>query len=179
MPVIVLGGIKHTGKSTVGRMLSKEMGLPFHDLDDLILKILPFKWSVRKWFREKGADAFKKKEVEALRTYFNDSDRETLRILSLGGGTFENSDALKLLKKSEAVIFILDEEEEILFERIIRKGVPPFLDEDNPRASFSELYKARRATLLEQGDHIINIHGLDQQEAAEKAVQVIRSVYGR
>jgi shikimate kinase len=178
MLVIVLGGIKHTGKSTVGRILSKEMELPFHDLDDLILKILPFKWSVRKWFREKGADAFKKKEAEALRTYFKEAAGEALSILSLGGGTLENAEALKLLKNSEAGIFILDEEEEILFERIIQKGIPPFLDGDNPRASFSKLYKTRRATLLEQGDHIINIHGLDQQEAAEKAVQVIRSVYG-
>lgn len=160
-------------------MLSKEMELPFHDLDDLILKILPFKWSVRKWFREKGADAFKKKEVEALKNYLQGVDGKTLSILSLGGGTLENPEALKLLKKSEAGIFILDEEEEILFERIIKKGIPPFLNGDNPRASFTDLYKARRTTLLEQGDHIINIHGLNQQEAAEKAVQVIRSVYGR
>lgn len=163
----------------MGRMLSKEMELPFHDLDDLILKILPFKWSVRKWFREKGVDAFKKKEAEALRAYLKEADGESLSILSLGGGTLENSDALRLLKSSEAGIFILDEEEEILFERIIRKGIPPFLDGDNPRASFTELYNTRKATLLEQGDHIINIHGLDQQEAAEKAIQVIRSVYGR
>lgn len=179
MPVIILGGIKHTGKSTVGHILSKRLELPFHDLDDLILKILPFKWSVRKWYREMGADAFMQKEAQALRTYLGEMNEDELSILSLGGGTLENPEAVKLLKDGGARIFILDEEEDILFERIIRKGIPPFLKGDDPKASFGELYKKRRTTLLEQGDHIINIHGLDQQESAEKTVQVIRSVYGR
>jgi len=179
MPVIVFGGIKHTGKSTVGRILSQRLDLPFHDLDDLILRILPFKCSIRRWYREKGADAFKEKEAEALKNYLREKPVKDMRILSLGGGTLENTAALNLLKEASTGIFILDEAEDILFERIIRKGLPPFLDSDNPRASFGELYKKRRKTLLEQGDHIINIHGLDQQEAAEEAARVIRSVYGR
>lgn len=163
----------------MGRMLSRELELPFHDLDDLILKNLPFKWSVRKWFREKGALAFKQKEAEALRSYLREITKDKLSILSLGGGTLENTEALNLLKSADAEVFILDEKEEILFERIIKKGIPPFLDNENPRESFSELYKMRRTTLLEQGDHIINIHGLNQQEATDKAIQTIRRVYGR
>ncbi|MDC7234451.1 MAG: shikimate kinase [Spirochaetales bacterium] len=179
MPVIVLGGIKHTGKSTVGRILSKEMDMAFTDLDDLILKRLPFKWTIRKWYREKGADAFKKKEAEALGEYLANCNPDEFRILSLGGGTLENKAAVKLLKNPESTIFVLDEKEEILYQRIIRKGIPPFLDSRNPKESFSVLYNARRETLLNQGDHIINISGLDQQSAAARVREQIRSIYGR
>lgn len=119
------------------------------------------------------------KEAEALSLYLKDRSNDEMSILSLGGGTLENTEALRLLKSENCVLFVLDEEEDILFERIVRRGIPPFLDQENPEESFRELYVKRRQTLLAQGDQIINIHGLDQQGAAEKTIQVIRSVYGR
>ncbi len=178
MPVIVLGGIKHTGKSTAGKNLSVRLNFPFDDLDDLILMELPYKWTIRKWYREKGAQAFMDKETLALQKYLDGCDPDGTKILALGGGTLENARALELLKKHDASILILDEEEEVLYRRIIRNGIPPFLDTGDPRQAFGELYKKRRATLIEQGDHIINIHNLDQRQTADELVQVIRSIYG-
>ena len=37
---IILMGIKHSGKSTQGRLLAGHFGCPFIDIDDEILKIL-------------------------------------------------------------------------------------------------------------------------------------------
>ncbi|MDA3955203.1 shikimate kinase [Oceanispirochaeta sp.] len=177
MPVIALGGIKHTGKSTVGKIVSERLSLPFHDLDDLILKILPPRWTIRKWYKEMGEMEFKAKEKEALRHYL-DENSEKIRILALGGGTLENMGALKLLKDSDTEIFILNERTEILYQRIIVKGIPPFLDASDPEGSFEKLYTKRTKTLLNQGDHIIDIHGLNQQQAAEQVIRLIRSNYG-
>jgi shikimate kinase len=178
MPVIALGGIKHSGKSTVGRILSTERNIPFHDLDDLIRTTLPPKWTIRKWYREKGRQAFMDSEAESLRGYMDAAAPEDMRLLGLGGGSLENPDALKILKNEKACIIILDEEEDVLYHRIMRNGIPPFLDPDSPEESFHDLYTRRRRTLLEQGDHIINIHGLERQETAAAVDRVIRSLYG-
>jgi len=178
MPVIALGGIKHTGKSTVGRIVSELKSLDFKDLDDLILPLLPHSWSIRRWYREKGARAFMEVEQNALRDFLSTEDPARLKILALGGGTLENPGALKLLKDSKTRILVLNEEENVLYKRIILKGIPPFLDSENPESSFSELYKKRKQTLLREGDFIININGLDQYQAAEEVIRYIRSTYG-
>ncbi|QEN08431.1 hypothetical protein EXM22_10705 [Oceanispirochaeta crateris] len=179
MPVIALGGIKHTGKSTVGKIVSQRLALPFHDLDDLILKDLPPRWSIRKWYREKGEQEFRNKESVALAQYLKEEDQKGMRILALGGATLENPQALNLLKGSDTEIYILDEEVEILYHRIIKRGIPPFLDPLNPEESFRKMYTTRKQTLLNQGDYIINIHGMDQTNAAEHLIRLIRSKYGR
>ena len=36
---IVLMGIKHCGKSTQGRIISKKLSVPFFDTDDVILEM--------------------------------------------------------------------------------------------------------------------------------------------
>ena len=179
MPIIALGGIKHTGKSTAGRIVSQRLTLPFHDLDDLILKIIPHRWTVRRWFTEKGEQEFRNKECAALRQYLDDEDPEKMRILALGGATLENPEALALLKRPGIEIFVLNEEVDVLYRRIIRKGVPPFLDPLDPEGSFRKIYTQRTETLMKQGDHIINIHGMDQKQAAEQLIRLIRSNYGR
>ncbi len=158
--------------------MSTERNIPFSDLDDLIRTNLPPKWTIRKWYREKGRQAFMDSEAASLRRYMDAAAPEDLRLLGLGGGTLENPEALKILKKEGACIIILDEKEETLYRRIIKNGVPPFLDPESPEESFHELYEHRRKTLLEQGDHIINIHGLDRHESAAAADRVIRSIYG-
>lgn len=176
--MIALGGIKHTGKSTVGKILCEELSVPFQDLDHLIMKILPPRWTIRKWFREKGAAGFMNKERDALKAYLQDGDDESIRILALGGGTLENPEALALLREYKVPILVLNEEADVLYRRIILNGIPPFLDKDHPEESFKALYKKRTKTLLSQGDHIINIHGLDQQQSAEQVIRIIRSQYG-
>lgn len=162
----------------MGRILSTERNIPFHDLDDLIRTTLPPKWTIRKWYTEKGRQAFMDSEAESLRRYMDAAAPEDLRLLGLGGGTLENPAALEILKTEKACIIILDEEEAVLFHRIMRNGLPPFLDPDSPEESFHGLYEHRRGTLLKQGDQIVNIHGLERQESAAAVDRVIRSLYG-
>jgi len=176
MPVIALGGIKHTGKSTVGRIISESESIEFTDLDDLIIRLLPSRWSIRKWYKEKGAEAFQKKESTALSLYLTEKDPSLIRILALGGGTLENTEAVRLLKESDSKIIVLNEEPGVLYDRIMAKGLPPFLDPDNPEESFRELYRKRTQTLLAKGDFVININGLDQYQAAELVIRQIREI---
>ncbi|WP_400072758.1 shikimate kinase [Zobellia russellii] len=79
---IVLLGYMGSGKSTIGKLLSKERGLEFIDLDNYIEEAEQM--SVPDIFKTKGEIYFRKKEYAYLNEVLAQKDNF---VLSLGGGT--------------------------------------------------------------------------------------------
>jgi thiamine-phosphate diphosphorylase len=79
--VVILGG-SGAGKSTLGRRLAKRLGLPFHDLDDMIEadQGLP----VNAIFAQRGEGAFRALEAALLPTLM-----ASPAVVALGGGAWE------------------------------------------------------------------------------------------
>ena len=174
---IALAGVKHTGKSTKGRLLAQAHRGVFTDLDDLILEKLPRGYSIRKWYTEKGAECFMELERSALESYLNEPE-DKFRCLALGGGTLENPSALRLLKNSSLCLCGLIDREEVLLERILRKGIPPFLDAENPEESFHRLYEMRNKTIRDHSDILIDMEDLSIDKAV-KAIEQAFSAFNR
>ena len=87
-----LVGYMGSGKSTLGKQISKILNRPFLDLDDLIEKDLGM--SISDIFHKKGEVFFRKKEHEVLMNY----DFEFNSIIATGGGTlcfYNNHDFIK------------------------------------------------------------------------------------
>ncbi len=166
---IALAGVKHTGKSTKGRLLAQSHKGIFTDLDDLIVEMLPRGYTIREWYREKGAESFMELESSALENYLNKPE-DGFRCLALGGGTLENPSARKQLKASSLCLCGLIDREEVLLERILRKGIPPFLDSSHPEESFHRLYEQRNRTIRECSDILVDMDGLTMDEAV-KAIE--------
>ena len=82
MNKIVLVGYMGSGKSEIGKLLSKSSQIPFSDLDNLIENELSK--TINQIFLEKGEVFFRKKEHEVFTAKMNSEDSF---ILSLGGGT--------------------------------------------------------------------------------------------
>ncbi|MDX1470932.1 MAG: shikimate kinase [Flavobacteriaceae bacterium] len=79
---VILMGYMGSGKSTIGRYLSKELGYDFIDLDDVINK--GEGQSIPEIFSDKGAIYFRIKESEYLdKTLASKDDC----VIALGGGT--------------------------------------------------------------------------------------------
>ncbi len=79
---IILLGYMGCGKSTIGRILAKELGICFLDLDSCIEKAE--KTTVSELFKEKGEIYFRKKEAAHLRDILlHNKDF----VLAVGGGT--------------------------------------------------------------------------------------------
>ncbi|MBI9100375.1 MAG: shikimate kinase, partial [Spirochaetaceae bacterium] len=89
MQRIILAGIKHSGKSTIGWNLSAHLNLYFADLDDLILRDTEKYETVRQLYRELGAEGFQRQEKESLKLFLQTYENKSF-VLSLGGGTIEN-----------------------------------------------------------------------------------------
>ncbi len=174
MQRIALAGVKHTGKTTKGRLLCDARGGSFRDLDDLITEKLPRGYTVRQWYREKGQKAFREMEVSALQDYLARED-SIFSCLALGGATLENEEARSLLEKASVILCGIEDDEDVLYERILRKGLPPFLETDNPRETFHEMYEIRSATIRRYCNIIISCRGLSLEEAVHKLDREIRN----
>jgi len=136
---LILCGIKHCGKSTLGRGLAALLRVPFRDTDELLEKAVGI--PVRTFFREAGETAFRLRETEMLKTLSGESPQ----VISLGGGALEKEENASLVRELGTLIWC-DTDEETAFRRVLRRGLPPFLaDSPDPRKEFSERNRVRRA----------------------------------
>ena len=146
MGIILVGGLKHSGKSTLGRLLAEKTQSLSFDMDDLILEEAGARWtSVRGIYSDLGKDEFMRLEEQAARHFVEwtlPSLSGKTAYLSLGGGTIENTAAMARLQ-SKGLMVYLKADEELLYTRIMAGGRPPFLSEAHPREDFSRLYKKR------------------------------------
>jgi len=152
--ILFFCGIKHSGKTSLGRLFAQKTGYRCIDNDDLILKDRPAFSSIRELYKNEGKEAFMAQEAASLEAFLSLSPQNT--IISLGGGACDNSRLISLAKASGTMIY-LKVAEDILLKRILRGGVPPFLDPLNVKGSFSELYRSRDALYGKFSDIVIEL----------------------
>jgi len=99
---IVLLGYMGSGKSTIGKYLSKKMNLEFIDLDEYIEE--KEKMTIKNLFSEKGEIYFRLQESKYLKEILNNRANY---ILSLGGGTPCYANNIQEIKNSSTESFYL------------------------------------------------------------------------
>ena len=78
---VVIIGFMGSGKTRVGKQLSKDLGLPFVDLEKIITKRMNL--SAREIFERFGEPYYRALETLALKQLIQDSER---KVISLGAG---------------------------------------------------------------------------------------------
>jgi shikimate kinase len=151
---LFLCGIKHCGKTTLGKLLAREKGTFCIDNDDLILKDLQGRSSIRTFFKEQGKQAFMDKEFETLQAFLLENREKC--IVSLGGGACDNEPLFKLIANYGKSVY-LRVPEPVLLKRILLDGIPPFLDASDPQGSFSRLYANRDESYGKRCDIVVNL----------------------
>jgi len=137
--LVCLTGFMGSGKSTVARLLARQIGWQYVDLDKLITDATGA--TIPEIFAKLGEPAFRKIEREQLdKTMREAAALQKPRIISLGGGTTAQSDNVALLRESGAVLVWLHCPVGELLSRCAHiTNRPLFRDE----ASFRKLYKER------------------------------------
>ena len=166
-------GIKHSGKSTLGRLYAKANNLAWVDLDDLILKSIAPCLSIRAYYKQEGQAAFQNQEVSSLKNFLFSQTQRT--VISLGGGASDNNELLSLAKTHGKLIYLMVEES-VLLARILNGGVPPFLDETDPKGSFHTLYARRHAIYGNICDVLVQLPNYpDIRDTASFLVKTLKS----
>ena len=159
---IVLLGYMASGKSTIGREISKKLDMKFIDLDDYISK--REKRSISEIFKVEGEIYFRKIESSYLGEILNSKDSF---ILSLGGGTPCYSNNMELILNSEASSIYIKAGIKTLVSRLTaEKNKRPLVAEleDDKLLEFVAKHLFERRFFYEQASMTVNTEDKSTEE---------------
>ena len=170
---IALCGIKHCGKSYLGRTLAKTLGAPFFDTDAL-LEADAGK-PVRALYREAGETRFRELEAETVRKFI--ASAPCAAVVALGGGVVSNPFLTPGDLRALGLIVWMDVPVPTAFERMAREGFPPFLaDKPDPFGEFVRICDARRPVFRAAADAVLELpEVLPVEEAVDRMLTVLES----
>ena len=171
---IVITGMKHCGKSTHGNALAEHLKCQFCDTDDMLTELYREqtgkRMSPRDIFRDEGESFFRNLEVEVVkRLAAEGNEGDNNRVIALGGGLPANDAVTPWLEKLGFFVY-LKVSPEIIFKRIMARGLPPFLDPARPCESFNELYKQREQYYLRHAGLVVEIDHEMSLKTANKLI---------
>ncbi len=158
-------GFMGCGKSTVGELLSEEIGWRFVDLDERIVAEQGL--SIASIFEQRGEEAFRGIESKALDNLVREVHRGKATVASLGGGAFPWPGNREKLEDSGVSIW-LDAPLARIEARIAKQMHRP-LARDPER--FRQLYASRR-TEYAKADYTIEVDTDDANSVMQKILKL-------
>ena len=160
---LVLLGMMGSGKSTIGNLISKKLGLNFIDIDIAIEKITKMK--ISQVFLNKGEKYFRNLELKVTMNSLN----STNTVISLGGGAFIN-DIIRAEIIKNNISFWLNQDTPTLLDRIKKNRRRPIA----LNLSDEELIKLIefRAKTYSKAKFKINCHKLSKNEIVKKIIKL-------
>jgi shikimate kinase len=157
---IVFIGMPGSGKTTIGRLVAKELSLQFYDVDEYIEETQGK--SIREIFKA-GEEEFRRLESAAIR----ELSSKAPSIIATGGGAVKSTENMEALRENSIIIFLNRPLENIVSD--IDVSSRPLLAEGVSKVY--ELYK-ERYPLYKKFSHceILNDSGL--QEIIDKIVKL-------
>ncbi len=166
LTTLQLLGMKHTGKSSVGRLWAQRRGWDFYDLDHVLESQFGGGRTSREIFLEEGREGFQHRETLAANQLAGRLARGRA-VLAWGGGTVTNPEAVDILRFLGTMV-VLKDQCEVLYERILRSGLPAFLSPDHPWEDFQKVYQERSLLLEAVTPHALDLTGTGLDEAVER-----------
>ena len=159
---IALIGMPSSGKTTLGKMLAKQLGRTFVDLDEEIVKTAGC--SIPDIFAAEGEDGFRARETAETRRF----GKEGRQLLSCGGGAVKRPENLRALHQNGVVLFI-----DRPVEALAVGGDRPL---SSSKDALREMEAQRRPLYLAAADAVIPNNGtLD--EALRAAMEALDEIF--
>jgi shikimate kinase len=168
---IVLLGYMASGKSSIGKRLSKNLSLRFLDLDDYIIE--QEKMSISKIFELKGEVYFRLIEHKYLKEILAKDEKI---VLALGGGTPCYGNNMEEINKNDAISIYLEGGTATMIERLIRKKAkrPLIASLGNDKIpEFVAKHLFERRPFYEQAKMTIKIDNKTKKEVALELEKIL------
>lgn len=163
--VLSLLGLRGAGKSTVGQKVARKLGVPFVELDELVVRAAGL--SLAELFELHGEAYYRRLERETLRRFLTET---SAAVIATGGSIVNDRETFSLLRDSTTTVWLRARPEDH-WNRVIQQGDRRPMAE-NPQA-FSELCALLRARepLYATAQHVIDTPALGIEGAVEQIVK--------
>lgn len=155
---LILCGLPGSGKTTLGEAAAEALGRQFYDTDRLVEEEYRAKTGLslvcREIFRREGEPYFRSLERDVLDAL--QPCRQA--VIALGGGCIDPA-----VKELGYVVY-LKASMRFLFERMIRDGLPAYLDSNDPFGSFERIALQRIPLYKRIADAELDVENLSVQE---------------
>lgn len=158
---VVIIGMPGSGKTTIGKILGRELDLKFYDMDEYIQERTSK--SILELF-ENGEDYFRNIETDMCR----ELSKEKNVLISTGGGVVKKKENIDVLKKDALIIFLDRPVEKILEDVDVSKR--PLLKDGKER--IINLYNERYELYKKYADEIV-VNDADMIEVIERLKNII------
>jgi chorismate synthase len=169
---IVIMGPKGAGKSSVGMALSELTGFRMVETDTLVEEIHArrdgHQLSCREIYAEHGERFFREVELEAAREVTG----LDWCILVTGGSMMLEPEARSALRQHALLLYLVGEPD-VLWERAIQKGVPPWLEGPTGPILYKEQVAVREDVLRPYADIVLDTSEEPPEVLAERAYERI------
>jgi shikimate kinase len=166
MKNIVLTGFMGTGKTTIGKELSKKLHMKLVDIDAEIEKSQEMK--INDIFKIHGEQYFRDIETDMIKQFSRGRDI----IISTGGGAVLRDENMEALHEN-GIVFCLSASTETIMERTARSEDRPLLKVENPKEKISEMLLFRRP-FYEKAGIMIETDRKTPLEIVEEIMGIIR-----
>ena len=156
---IILIGFMGSGKTTVGKILAKNLHYSFVDSDEEIEK--QEQELIVDIFKEQGETYFRKIEHEMMQKLAQGEKQ----VIATGGGIIVNKDNISCLKKTGIIIHLKASPNHI-YKNVQRDKTRPLLQVENKQKVIADLLAEREGDYLGAADIIISVDGYTPQEIA-------------
>jgi len=169
MKRLILEGFMGCGKSTCGKVLSKEFLIPFADTDNVIEEAEGR--TVSRIFEESGEAYFRDLETGLLRE-LSQSDRYPKGVISMGGGMPVREENRSLIRESGTVVYLYASPE-LLKERLRRRSESrPMLKDSSIDEKVDKLLSERESIYREVADIIIETDGKEVYQVVNELKRI-------
>lgn len=174
MTRIILIGYMGAGKTTIGKALSKELGIIFYDLDWYIESRM--RKTVSEIFAERGEEGFRQIEYNMLHEVAEFEDV----IISCGGGTpcfFDNMDYLN----QQGQVVYLKAEPEVLYKHLLMAKVERPLLKGKSKEELLKFIKEqleKREPFYTKAHYTLDVSLMDNYDKIKFSVEKIKELLG-
>jgi shikimate kinase len=163
---LILCGLPGSGKTTVGMILAQKLNWAFIDTDreieNLYANSLGICLSVREITKKEGLSFFQHLESQVVQKM---KSKENC-VIATGGATFLSSEN-RILTNFGTIIY-LQATPRVLLPRVLRNGVPTYLNGDPSLEAFEKLAEFRHPIYQAVSHHTIHVDLLTPEEIAAK-----------
>lgn len=174
---LFLIGYMGVGKSTIGKALSKKLNIGLVDLDKYIEN--RYRKTIRELFDEKGEDAFRKIEQNAL----HEVARFENVIIATGGGTPCFFNNMEIMNRYGTTIYIKANVDELVARLLASKNIRPIIHGKLPKELITFVKKHlserahyyQKATITFETERLISKS--DVYKTVDEIAQILKNKY--